>query len=142
MPICPTVKRQTPKHIVFRDYKNVDMSDFSNSLSEALNTAFEISSNNCSFQELLNVYDATVRQILNDVAPEATRTVYSLSAPRWLDGEYKLARAQRRRLEKKWKNSGAASDKLAYIEQREECVDMANDKRTLYYNEVISSKKK
>ena len=139
--ICPTVKPQMPKQIVFRDFKNVDMSDFSNSLSDALNTAFEVSSNNCSFQELYNVYNATVRQILNDVAPEATRTVYSLSAPRWLDGEYKLARAKRRRLEKKWKSSGAASDKLAYIEQREICVDMANDKRTIYYNEVISSKK-
>ena len=90
-----------PKQIVFRDFKNVDMSDFSNSLSDALNTAFEVSSNNCSFQELYNVYNATVRQILNDVAPEATRTFYSLSASRWLDGEYKLARAKRRRLEKK-----------------------------------------
>ena len=44
-------------------------------------------------------------------------------------------------MEKKWKSSGAALDKLAYIDQREICVDMANDKRTLYYNEVISSKK-
>ena len=101
VPICPTIKRQTPKQIVFRDFKNVDMSAFSNSLSDDLNSAFEIISDNCSFQELLNVYDVTVRQILNDVAPEATRTVYSFSAPRWLDGEYKLARAKRRRLEKK-----------------------------------------
>ena len=58
-----------------------------------------------------------------------------------MDGEYKLARAARRRLERKWKNSLLDSDRKAYIEQRDKCIELSKDKRIIYFNEIIKNNK-
>ena len=69
-------------------------------------------------------------------------SVFTLLYPtRWLDGEYELARAARRFLDRKWKNSGSTTDKIAYFEQRDKYVDLAKDKRILWFNEIIKSKR-
>ena len=141
VPICPNVQRHTKKEIVYRDLGAIDVPAFSNSICNALNTAFENNLNYSTFDESLNTYERIVSTELNSIAPERTKSVPSLSTPRWIDGEYRLARTTRRRLERKWKKSHLNSDKKAYIEQRDKCIELSKDKRILYFNEIIKSNK-
>ena len=141
VPIRPNAVHQCKKHIVYRDFKRVDIGSFANSIVNDLNTVFDANCEEMSFLELNDFYNSVVDGKINCVAPEKTKTLSSFTAPRWLDGEYKQARTTRRRLERKWKSSGLCSDKIAYFEQRDKCVDMAKEKRTIYFNETIESKK-
>ena len=141
VPIRPSVDNQIKRQIVFRDFKAIDIPAFSYSICTDLNAAFEYNFDGISLSESLMTFNSIVSEKLNSIAPEHTKTLHSRSSPHWLDGEYKLARATRRRLERKWKNSGSNTDKIAYFEQRDKCVDMAKDKRIVYFNEIIQSKK-
>ena len=141
VPIRPNFVQQTKKQIVYKNFRNVDMSSFANSVSSDLAIAFDTNLNESSFPEILKKYDSVVSEKINLVAPEETRTVSIFHAPRWLDSEYKQARAVRRRLERRWKSSGLPPDKKAYFDQRDICIDMAKDKRVIYFNDVIKSKK-
>ena len=106
VPIRPNFVQQTKKQIVYKNFRNVDMSSFANSVSSDLAIAFDTNLNESSFPEILKKYDSVVSEKINLVAPEETRTVSIFHAPRWLDSEYKQARAVRRRLERRWKSSG------------------------------------
>ena len=141
VPICPNVQQHTKKQIVYRDYRSIDIPAFSDSICNALDTAFVNNLNNSTFCESLKTYEHIVSNELNSIAPERTKVVQNLSTPRWMDGEYKLARAARRRLERKWKNSHLDSDRKAYIDQRDKCIELSEDKRIIYFNEIIKNNK-
>ena len=141
VPIRPNAVHLSKKQIIYRDFKSLDTVSFANSIVNDLNTVFDTNQDILNFSELVNVYNSVITDKITCVAPEKTKTLSSFTTPRWLDGEYKKARANRRRLERKWKSSGLNSDKIAYFNQRDNCVDMANDKRTVYFNELIEINK-
>ena len=60
VPICPNVQRHTKKEIVYGDLRAIDMPAFSESICNALNSAFESNLNNCTFNESLKTYERIV----------------------------------------------------------------------------------
>lgn len=128
------------REISYRDIKSVNIQSFASRLGTTLNTAFSDSNVVSTFPELLNSYNNAVLEELNFVAPLQTKTVPTFSSPPWMDAEYRSNRAIRRRLERDWKKSGLPTEKKTYIAQRELCSRMANEKRTVYYSDLIASK--
>ena len=141
LPICSSAAPALKKRIVYRDFKSVDMPSFANNISTALHTAFDSNSDSSTFHELLGVYNNVITDEINSVAPEKTKMVSNFSSPPWMDGEYKSARATRRRLERIWKETGLPSDKKAYYTQSDFCANLSNSKRTTYHSRIIQSKK-
>ena len=141
LPIGHKPATDLKKRINYRDFTSVDVPLLANSISTSLNTAFDINGDNSTFPELLGIYNNVVCHELNSVAPEKSKTVSNSTSPPWLDGEYKIQRATRRRLERSWKESGLPCDKKAYTKQRNFCNKLSNDKRITYFSEKIQSKK-
>ena len=87
VPICPNFQYHTKKEIVYRDLAAIDVPAFSDSICNALNTAFENKLNNSTFGESFNTYERIVSTELNSIVPERTKKLHNLSTPRWIDGE-------------------------------------------------------
>lgn len=134
-------KLSAKKSVQIRDIKSVNVPSFASDLSSSLSTALADKVDNSSFSELLNIYNNTVGNELNAVAPLKTRSFPTSASPSWMDAEYRTNRATRRRLEQKWKKSGHSNDKKLYVAQRDVCVNMCNEKRTKYYSDLIESKR-
>ena len=60
--IRPNFVQQTKKQIVYKNFRNVDMSSFANSVSSDLAIAFETNLNESSFSEILKKYDSVVSE--------------------------------------------------------------------------------
>ena len=129
------------KTVTYRNVKAIDIPSFASDIGTALNSTFVDKVENSNFPELLGIFNHTLAQELDKVAPLKTKTVSDSTLPPWMDAEYKSNRITRRRLERSWRGSGLSVDKTAYIEQRKLCVKMSIDKRTKYYSELIVSKK-
>ena len=139
-----TTKRsnlQQKKTVIGRNYKSVDIPNLALNLETSLNNAMSACSEESSFSELLQVYNNTIDNELDLVAPLQTRTFPMASAPPWIDSEYKINRALRRRLETKWKKSKLKADKREYVSQRKLCANMCDEKRSVYLKNLIASKK-
>ena len=132
---------QEKKTVVNRNYKSVDIPNLALNLASSLNNSMSACTEESSFSELLQTYNNTLDHELDMVAPLQTRTFPISSAPPWIDTEYKVNRATRRRLESKWKKSRLAEDKIEYVSQRKLCSKMCNEKRSVYYKNLIASKK-
>ena len=52
--------------------------------------------------------------------------------PEWIDAEYKQKRAERRKLEKRWKRTKEEGDHKLYVEKRNECTKMSIEKQEKY----------
>ena len=130
----------TEKVISFRNTQSIDITNFASNLGTSLDAALSDKFEDSSFHELFLIYNDTLKCQLEVVAPLQTKTIRSTSEPKWLDGEYKVNRATRRRLHKRWKKSGLSVDKESYVTQRKLCVQMALDKRRKFYSDLIASK--
>ena len=128
------------KVIKYRDISSIDIPTFGSAISSSITNVFDRMLENTSFSDMSELYTCTLEQELNRVAPWKSRSFISSPQPQWLDGEYKSNRATRRRLERKWKRSGLPEDKSLYVQQRQFCSKMADDKRSKYYSELINSK--
>lgn len=128
--------------VSFRNFKNVDIPSFASDLGTSLSSVMGCSED-FSFAELLNVYNTTLDREINKVAPMISKavSVSSSESPPWIDAEYRVNRATRRRLETKWKRSELPEDKTEYVSQRKLCARMYNDKHSSYFKNLIASKK-
>ena len=133
--ICPKKKQ-----INCRNFKNIDIPIFATSLSVSLQTQLSSQDENATFSDLCSIYNNTVEQHLDNVAPLQTKSFTPSTSPPWMDLEYKQNRATRRRLERKWKKSGLQGDKSLYVQQRQLCSNMCCEKRSSYFSELIKSK--
>ena len=136
---------QNKKVVTARNFKTVDISELASKLGTSLSSTMSECAVDSSFSDLLHVYNTTIVHELDRVAPLQTRTFPISSAPPWIDGEYRVNRATRRRLERKWKDSKLPEDKklakTEYISQRKLCTKMCEMKQADYYKTLIASKK-
>ena len=118
------VEKQETKSITYRNLKGVDTTKFSEELLAKLQD-HDIS----SFGEKVNVYNSTVKDMVNDYAPLLTKTIKVVPNAPWFDSEYKIARRARRKAEKKFKRTKSLADKEAFIELRKKTTKLAFDKK-------------
>ena len=129
------------KTVATRNFKNLDISNLASQLGTSLTSSMSECAESSSFSELLQVYNNTIDDELNNVAPLQTRTFPISSAPPWIDAEYRTNRAERRRLERRWKRTRLAEDKAQYGRQLRVCAGMCKAKRSAYYKDLIASKR-
>ena len=125
------------QEINYRNIKNIDIDtlkdDFKKVSDEIVNTCIHM-----NFEEKYKRFDELSRAVIEKHAPVKKKIINLDKAPPWMDTEYKQNRAQRRRLEKKWKKSKLANDREAYISQRKTCSTMSLYKQKIYYSKVIT----
>jgi hypothetical protein len=129
------------KVISYRDLKSLDVPGFVSDLSTSLNLSLGQNTDNLGFCDMLEIYNHTIGRKFNEIAPVKTKTLTTIVSPPWMDTEYRANRATRRRLEREWKKSSLPSSKKLYVEQRDLCVKMSQEKRTKYYRELIHNSK-
>ena len=97
--------------------------------------------NNVEFSQQYKVFSECADEVLDKVAPVITKTLSNTSQPPWMDLEYRQERVTRRKLERSWKRSRNAEDKLLYIAQRKKCAQLATSKRSMFYSNLIEKKR-
>ena len=122
-----------------RNFKSVDTDIFKMDISTSLNKSFNDTSLQ-SFADLYQNYSSCVSKCVEDHAPLVLSKTSHAKRPQWMDHEFVVARALRRKLERRYKKTLLPNDKLAYNLQRDLCCHLANSKRQSYYQEAIASK--
>ena len=95
-----------------------------------------------NFAGKLEAYNQCLLSTLNQHAPIQTKIVSDKPRrpdPEWMDTEYKNERKIRRKLERDSKRLQTNESTLKYVEQRDKCVSLANNKICSFYRDLISS---
>ncbi|KAL5257488.1 hypothetical protein ACHWQZ_G012433 [Mnemiopsis leidyi] len=131
----PAVANKSKKIIQFRNLKGMNHDQFTKDLTNA------ISNFNCdktSFQNSLEDFHKACESTLDIHAPQITKTICDVPEAPWFDGEYKIARAQRRKAEKDWKKSKLEIDHSIFINIRQHCDELALRKKKSYFKVSVS----
>ena len=121
------------KYISFRKLKNVDIHLFREDLKKAYE---EMDIENENFKNCYMRYHESSQNVVDKHSPMITRRVRTADAP-WMDTEYRVNRAKRRKYERSWIKNRTDENKTNYIEQKRICSEMASTKQTLYYSKLV-----
>ena len=122
--------------IVTRQLGKIDQTKFKEDIQEMVSRLKESDEN---FETTYNKYKSSAENILNEYAPEVSKNVSKKKRPEWIDEEYKIERAKRRKLEKLWKRSKTEENHQKYVDQRNTCAIMSKEKQETYYSKLIDS---
>ena len=127
-----------PKSITYRKVKEIDLNDFEQKVIGNLDVALA-NSTELNFHQHYMVYSDVISKILDEVAPLTTKVLKSsTNTPLWMDTQFKNERKLRRKLERTWKKTKRPDDRLAYINQRDNCAELGKIKRAGYYSNLIA----
>ena len=113
---------------------NVNLPIFKEELQEIVDNT-DINRDN--FKSKFNYYKLSSERLMNKHAPQKTRRVNIQQKPRWLDDEFRRCRAERRKLERKWRRNKTEDNHRRYVDQRNLCAQMSINKQRLYYSKMI-----
>jgi hypothetical protein len=134
-----TVANRTWKNCSFsRKYNSIILSAFSDNLAIALAAKNSILQR-CTLLEFMDDFNDVVQTCLDKHAPLVKCKIKYKTRPPWLDHEYVVERAKRRKLEKKFKMSRSHDDMTNFIAQRRHCNTLVKSKRFGYYKTTISA---
>ena len=120
--------------VSLRKLKNVDMSVFRTKIKEI---ADRVVNPELGFEDSYNELKIPAEKLLNELAPVTTQVVRRNNSPKWVDEEFRKARAVRRKLEKKWRRNKSVENHQCYIEQRSLCAELSLSKQQTYYSNVV-----
>ena len=66
-------------------------------------------------------------------------TVNKKIGPKWIDSEFRVARAERRKLEKRWQRSKSEQDHQQYIAQRNICAKLSISKQQRFFSNIVET---
>ena len=119
-----------------RNLHSIDIQSFKHDLSTCLASISAVSDLN--FPNLVSSFNDCLLQCLDKHAPLKASAIKYKKRPPWLDHEYVIERAKRRKLERQYKKSQSSQHKNLYMAQRQLCSDIAKSKRHKYYSDIIS----
>ena len=90
-----------------------------------------------SLSNMVSVFNKSLSETLDNHAPVYECSIKHTIRPTWLDHEYVLARAERRRLERICKRTNSPSDIIKYEIQRDYCIELVDSKRNNFYSNRI-----
>ena len=124
------------KRVTFRNIKGINIEDFKSDLSEKFTVSFE---ENLDFETQYNLFSQLTCNVLDNFAPQKTKTVVSNVSVPWHDAEFKTERALRRKLEREWKKSKNKDgiERSRYVDQRKKCASLSSMKRSQYLTRLI-----
>jgi len=126
------------KVIRFRKIRDIDQEKFRGDLSVALS---ELVFEEKTFCDVVTQFDNGCQHILNSHAPEYSKTIKDIPTAPWFDGEYKVARAERRKAEKAWKKSSLEIDHSIFVHLREHCSELSAKKKKLFFSNTFQKYK-
>ena len=102
-----------PKTIKYRNFNSIDINLFSEKLiaSNLLNEEYR---ENISAQMLNNLYDDTLKQILDEVAPVQIKVVYPNRNDAWFNKDILNAKRMKRRAERLWRKTKSIEHNMAF----------------------------
>ena len=83
--------------------------------------------------QLFNMYDDTLRRIVDDRVPAYTATVRDRRRSPWFDDECRASRRRSRMFERRYRRTLRADDRLAWIRQVREMHSMYVPKESRYW---------
>ena len=117
------------KLIKFRSIHKVDSHSFTADIKEAL----ALTPSTVDFSQVVENYNLACSSVMDKHAPLLEKSIRELGSAKWFDSEYKSARIERRRAEKKWRKSGTESDRAIFNERRTHCEELAKSKKKMYF---------
>ena len=124
-----------PKTVKLRNFKSIDMTTFQTDLKVRLG---ELCFNDC-FKDSVLMFNQIQEDVLNKHAPEITKVIHNGKKPKWLDIEFKEARAIRRKNYKKWRRTRDIDDKVLFVRSRAFVSNLVYVKQRKYYSGLISN---
>jgi hypothetical protein len=126
----PDIRYET---ITFRKLKNIDLASFKEDLIQS-----ELCTNPADdLTQLVNQYDNNITDIMNQHAPEVTKTVKIMHRSPWFTQDLRDLKVQKRKLEYKWRSSKLDVDHKAFKVARNRFVSEVNHRKTAYYHNEI-----
>ena len=131
------VRRPKPEvqRFTFRRFRSVDPEDF----AAKLLTTDAYTNPSDDVDSFFNQIQSSVTGVLDELAPLQTRTKRrGKRSSRWLSDAAVAAKQTRRRLERRWKRSGAESDRVAYRAACRAANVRINAARSAYYKQQLT----
>ena len=116
--------------------KNMDFEIFKRDMEIVVDNIVNSEDN---FETTYERYKNDANDLLNAHCPLKNKKVRRKNGPDWMDEEYKKARSERRKLERKWKKAKSDESHQRYIEQRTLCAQLAISKQEHHFTQVIDS---
>jgi hypothetical protein len=118
-----------------RDFRKVDPISLKSDLDSEIKSIMKNTSSNVN--DLMEDFDKASARVLNKHAPLTTRSRLVRSRPAWYTDELRDEKRKQRRLERKWRKSGMASDKDAFWEQHVSYTKMIEDSKKRHFNDAL-----
>ena len=125
------------KSVSSRNYRNLDTDAFIREIILGF-SAHNSPSNINELQSLDRSYDKILRFLIDKYAPINTRNVIDSAKAPWMNAELLNEKRVKRRLERRWRNTGLEGDKFAFKHQKKLFDKLLRDAHTDYLTKVIS----
>ena len=123
------------KKITYRPWKVLNKNLFKQHLLDAADSVMSIP--HMSVNEVYATFATNVTRILDDTIPLKSKLITSKPAPPWYSHEIQLERANRRRLEKKWRRTRSNEDLDEYKRQCSKVKTLLHrTKKDFYMNQI------
>jgi len=130
------VERQTR---LLRPWKKLDRAAFVTSLRSSVLCDDVSELKRKSADELFDIYDDTLRRTVDEHLPAYTATVRDRRLSPWFDDECRMARRRSRMLERRYRRSLRADDRLAWVRQVRSMHSLYTTKENEYWTSRIMS---
>ena len=108
------------------------------SFNDELKKSTLLSRDHIELPSLLDEYENTLRNILDEHAPMKRRTITLRPLAPWYTNEIREEKNKRRRLERRWRSSRLGIDRQMYAEQCKLVNNMLKRAKSSYYSSIIS----
>lgn len=130
-----TINLKPKKTVLMKNFNRVDLDHFKSDIESKFQT---FSSNGDSnFSELLDNFNQSCVECINNHVVTREVTLDASVAPKWIDGEFKQVRANRRKLYKRWKRTNSDTDRADFVAARRMTHNLSIQKRAEYYSSCI-----
>ena len=135
----PKTKHNIPTTKLSRQINNIDIDFFKMDIGTSLKCVLEDPESH-SFFDLQGMFSDALSHVLDEHAPLKRCKITYDPRPEWMDHEYVVARALRRKLEKISKRTQDEDDHFRYCRQRDWCSTLADHKHRDYYSSLITER--
>ena len=120
-----------------RNFLHFKLDDFKQDLSASLADL----NNHHSFEEKYSCFQNHLATNFNKHAPMVNAKINHNERPKWMDHDFVLERAYRRKLERLYKHTRSSHDHIKFKLQRTKCSLLVDEKRSNFYTNLILTSK-
>ena len=128
---CRSLAVTSPK----RTFRNFNLEDFKNDLSYSLSDLHT----HASFKDKVENFQQHLKNCYDKHAPLQVSKILHNERPKWMDHEYVVQRALRRKLERKFKQTKSIHDEINFKMQRTKCALLVGEKVDKWYSSMIET---